>query len=232
MQMCWMQSIDFLITLNLLNNQATANALVISIQFTTQLCLHTCQGHSPLCYCVLCVKVAQKDGGKCRVYLSSEMNIPVTLLLTHAVRMSWHSIFSLRAMASLSKATSWKRKICDLVISQIFFWSFGLSLWSFNRLRGFRETGPQWFWYLFFALVSVPNGHLKYFWRYFVSWTLHKPCLPPKLLIVQLGGSLIVTIVHQSLLDTFLFKTEWINPKTFLFYLSLSNYIAFIWRKT
>lgn len=32
---CWMHFIDFLISLNLLNNQATANALVISIQFTT-----------------------------------------------------------------------------------------------------------------------------------------------------------------------------------------------------
>lgn len=33
---CWMWPIDFLITLSLLNNQATANALVITIQLAEQ----------------------------------------------------------------------------------------------------------------------------------------------------------------------------------------------------
>ena len=36
LKMCWIWSIDFLITLSLLNNQATANALVITIQLAGQ----------------------------------------------------------------------------------------------------------------------------------------------------------------------------------------------------
>lgn len=53
-----MQCIDFLITFSLLNNQGTANALVISIQFTGQGLwklpfLHSSQGHSFLWYCML-----------------------------------------------------------------------------------------------------------------------------------------------------------------------------------
>lgn len=45
-------AIDFLITLSLLNNQATANALVITIH-STYWKRYNSQGHSVLCHCVL-----------------------------------------------------------------------------------------------------------------------------------------------------------------------------------
>lgn len=141
MQMCWMQPIDFLISLNLLNNQATANALVISIQFSTQLCLHTCQGHSPLSHCApqMCVKVAQKNGGKASILLViwNEYSGDFSFTCARMVRMLWHSLFSLRAaVATLYKATSWMLKIYDL---NILWRLLSLSLWSFNRLRSLQR---------------------------------------------------------------------------------------------